>query len=177
MVLIYILCCSWHVLAEILYTEVTIMYFSSTNVPWNTIRIINLLKYEMWLAWSQKLYNPHDSWDSIREAEVLYETSLGSKSLKVRIGNQRTHQPVNLRRLAHPATGMEPWRVIWKYLGKFWSLQPSTWDMPSWSAAGKWAGCRVLEYAESPYLFQSICHNHSPSQPSEINGQCLISAS
>ena len=82
----------------------------------------------------ETLYNSSDSWNSIRDTEVLWGTSLGSVSLK---GNQRTGQSVNLRSRAHPATGMEPCIVKWKSMGKTWSLQPSTWDRATWLEVGK----------------------------------------
>lgn len=56
-------------LAEILFDEYSITYLSTTSI-WNSIKITNVLKYEMWLSGNQKLHNFHVSWDSNREADV-----------------------------------------------------------------------------------------------------------
>lgn len=86
----------------------------------------------------------HVSWDSIREAEVLCGTSLGSENLKREMRNQRSHQPVSLRNHEYPATEIKPWGVTWKSMEKSCVCSQA----PGIGLAGqqlkKWAGCRAV---------------------------------
>lgn len=119
-------------LAEILVDEGTITYLSTTSTLWNSIKITNVLKYEMWLSGNQKLPNSHISWDSNRECR-----SLGSDILKRGKWGMRDITNQSIREIVYiqPVTGSMKGNA--KIHKNSLSLQPGTWDSSRWSAAGE----------------------------------------
>lgn len=87
------------------------------------------------------------------------------------MGNERSHQPINLRNHTQSATDKEPWKVMQNSTENFLGLQQGTWDRSGWSATGKMSWIKSTGIWGCAGIFWSVwvCHNHVT--PSEINGK------